>query len=143
MEGRPNTVFSSPHFTDFNMLLRVRIDGALVAENLRLVWVNAEAFLKSHIIFRICSLEVANNITSSANLKFVRQSRSWSLSFFPFLFFCQHFFFLQRVLKHCVEQQAGHLISLLRSFLDVENFALFVCLSVPKPSGLCFSSSGG
>ena len=37
------------------------------------------AFLNSYIIFRICSLEVANNITSSANRKFVRQSRSWSL----------------------------------------------------------------
>ena len=36
--------------------------------------------------------------------------------------------FLQRVLKNCVEQQAGHRISLFRSFLDIENVALFVCL---------------
>ena len=31
------------HFTDFNMFFCVRIDGALVAENLRLVWVNPES----------------------------------------------------------------------------------------------------
>ena len=36
-------------------------------------------------------------------------------------------FVLQRVLKNRVEQQAGHRTSLLRSFLDVENVALFVC----------------
>ena len=29
------------------------------------------AFLNPHNIFRVCSLEVANNITSSANLRFV------------------------------------------------------------------------
>ena len=37
------------------------------------------ASLNSHIMFCICPLEVANSITSSANRKFVRQSRSWSL----------------------------------------------------------------
>ena len=31
------------HFTDFNVSFCVRIDGALVAENLRLVWVNPES----------------------------------------------------------------------------------------------------
>ena len=47
------------------------------------------ASLNSHIMFRICSLEVANNITSSANLRFVRQSWSWSLRWIPIpLFFC-------------------------------------------------------
>ena len=88
------------------------------------------AFLNSHIIFRICSLEVANSITSSANLKFVRQSRSWSLRYIPIPFFFCHrcISSFKRVLKHCVEQQAGHRIFLLRSFLDVENVALFVCL---------------
>ena len=38
------------------------------------------------------------------------------------------YFVLQRVLKHYVEQQPERRISLLISFLDVENVALFVCL---------------
>ena len=39
------------HVIDFNMFFCVRVDGALVAESLRLVWVNPE----SH--FLSCSLE--------------------------------------------------------------------------------------
>ena len=46
----------------------------------------------------------------------------------PF-FFCQRCISpFKKLLKHCVEQQAGHRISLLRSFLEVKNVALFVCL---------------
>ena len=73
------------HITDFNISFCVRIHAALIAENFRLVKVNPEshflclASLNSHIMCRICPLEVANSITSSANRKFVRQSRSWSL----------------------------------------------------------------
>ena len=48
------------------------------------------AFLNSHIIFRICSLEVANSITSSANLMFVKQSWPWSLRWIPIPFFFCH-----------------------------------------------------
>ena len=43
------------HVTDFNMLFCVRSDGALVAEDLRLVWVNPE----SH--FLSCCLEITHH----------------------------------------------------------------------------------
>ena len=43
------------YYTDFNMSFCVRIDGALVAENLRLVWVNPE----SH--FLDCFFEITHH----------------------------------------------------------------------------------
>ena len=113
----------------------VRIDGALVAENLRLVWVNPEShflgcFLEfthhfPYLFFGGCKQHhvVGKSQVREAVAVVVAQVYTHSFFLLPSLYFV-----LQRVLKHCVEQQAGHRISLLRSFLDVENVALFVCL---------------
>ena len=68
------------HAIDFNMFFFV--SELMVLWLLRIFvlsgWILSPtfsvAFLTPHNIFRICSLEVANNITSSANLRFVRQS---------------------------------------------------------------------
>ena len=79
------------HVFHFKFLFCVRVDGARVAENFRLIWMNPKStfsvlFLNSHNIFRSCSLDVANSSTSSANLRFVRQSWSWSLRHIPIPF---------------------------------------------------------
>ena len=152
------TIFSGPNIYAFNSCqyldARHRRQYACVSE-LMVLWLLrifvlsgwilsptlSVAFLNSHIIFRICSVEVANSITSSANLKFVRQSRSWSLRKIPKSVLQTLYFFLHSVLKGCVEQQAGHRISLFRSFVGSRNFCS-LRLSVPKPSGLWKSSSG-
>ena len=123
------------HLNEFNMPLDVRIHGALVAENLRLVWVDPE----SH--FLGCFLEFVHHIpqlffggceqhhvVGKSQIReavpiLVAQVKKHSFFLLPFLYFV-----LQWVLKHRVEQQAGHRISLLGTFLDVENFSLFVCL---------------
>ena len=86
-------------------------------------------FLNSHNIFRSCSLDVANSSTSSTNqvreavVIMVAQVYTHSFFLVPSLNFV-----LQRVLKDCVNQQARQWITLLCSFTDIENVALFVCL---------------
>ena len=105
----------------------VRVDGALVAENLRLVWVNPEShflncFLEftqhvPYLFFGCCEQHhvIGKSQVREAVAVMVAQVYTQSFFLLPSLYFV-----LQRVLKNCVEQQAGHRIPLLRSFLDVD-----------------------
>ena len=102
------------------LFFRVRIHGALVAENLRLVWVDLEShflgcFLEfvhhiPQLFFGSCEQHhvVGKSQVREAVSVMVAQVNSHSFFLLPSLNFV-----LQRVLKHRVEQQAGHRISLL------------------------------
>ena len=113
----------------------VRVDGALVAQNLRLVWMNPE----SH--FLCCFLEFTNHfqylffgsceqhhVVGKSQVREAVNDHGRSGVFPHSLSLPTWNVVLQRVLNDCVEQQAGQRIPLLRSFLDVDNVALFVCL---------------
>ena len=143
------TRFSDPKISRFHFLSIFRCSSHRVQNAFLcpswwcsgLVWVNPESFLNSHIMFCICPLEVANSITSSAYLKLVRQSWSWSLRCIPIPFLLCH---------RWISSFREYWRTVLNSKLDHLALILSGCrkccslrLSVQMPSGLCKSSSGG
>ena len=87
------------HFTDINMFFCVRIDGALVAENLRLVWVNPESHFLGcllefthhfpYLFFGGCNKHhvVGKSQVREAVAVMVAQEYSHSFSLLPSLYF--------------------------------------------------------
>ena len=127
------------HFTDFNKSFCVWIHVALVAENFRLVWVNPE----SHFLgCRICSLEVANSIRSSANRRSLGSLVLGRSSKFPFLssFAIVVFRFLMSTAVPCwtASWTSDHLAWNLFGYRNFHSLRL----SVLTPSDLCKISPG-
>ena len=100
-------------------------------------------FLNSYNIFRSCSLGEASNSTSSANLKLVRQSWSWSLKYIPISFSCAIVEFRPSESIEGPCWTASWTADHLAPFLSGCRKCCSLRLSVQMPFGLCISSSGG
>ena len=131
------TRFYGPHFTlSFLVNISILISSTsmcfFVFELMVLSPTFSNTFLKFHIIFRICSLEIANCITSSTNLKFTR----------TFLFSFVNVVFRPSKSIEALRWTAAWTSDLLAYILSGCRKCCSLCVSMSKPSALCISSSG-
>ena len=133
------------HFIDFKMLLSVRVDGARVAENLRLVWVHPESHFLScflefthHFPFLFFGNCEQHHVVGKSQVReavMIMVAQVYSIPFsLPSLNFV-----LQRVFKDCAEQQPDHLALILSGCRKCCSLRQ----SLQKPFGLRISSSRG